>query len=193
MEAKAYHVALWGKGALRREAFHPPRPGEPPMWKPKGGLWLSLWREGWGPEWGLWWLVHYDLPKAKDLEAPVWEVDLEGLVLREAGLVPPDFLAPGVDGWIVLPEALEARWRALPKEQRKGLPGWWPAWDVATVWLARWPGEERLRFLGTLREVCPREAVEAFEAALEREGGSSVPEGWRGGLKAPGRWRTSRP
>lgn len=90
---------------------------------------------------------------------------------------PPDFLAPGVDGWIVLPEALEPRWRALPKEQRKGLPRWWPVWDVATVWLARWPGEERLRFLGTLREVCPREAVEAFEAALEREGGPSVPEG----------------
>uniref|UniRef100_A0A7V4E7F5 Uncharacterized protein n=1 Tax=Thermus tengchongensis TaxID=1214928 RepID=A0A7V4E7F5_9DEIN len=71
-----------------------------------------------------------------------------------------------MDGWIVLPEALEARWRALPEEQRKGLPRWWPAWDVATVWLRVWPGEERIRFLGTLGEVCPEQAVQALRTAL---------------------------
>lgn len=166
---KAYHVALRGGGPLREEAFHPPRPGRAPLFKPEGGLWLSLWREGWGPEWGIWWVLRYDLPEAKDLEAPVWEVDLGGLVLREAGLALPDFLDPSVDGWIVLPEALEARWRALPKEQRKGPgwgPGWWLAWDVATVWLRVWPGEERIRFLGTLGEVCPEQAVQALRTAL---------------------------
>lgn len=68
--------------------------------------------------------------------------------------------------WVVVPEALEARWRALPEEQRKGLPRWWPAWDVATVWLRVWPGEERIRFLGTLGEVCPEQAVQALRTAL---------------------------
>ncbi len=68
-------------------------------------------------------------------------------------------------GWVV-PEALEAAHRALPEEEREGLPRWWTTWDVATVWLRVWPGEERIRFLGTLGEVCPEQAVQALRTAL---------------------------
>lgn len=100
-----------------------------------------------------------------NLKVPVWEVDLEGLAIREAGLFLPDFLDPEADGWLVLPEVLEARWRALPEEKREGLPRWWTTWDVATVGLRVWP-EGRVRFLGTLGEVCPEEAVGELEAAL---------------------------
>mgnify|MGYP000897492552 FL=1 len=162
---KAYHVALRPGGPLRREAFRPPRPGRAPLFKPEGGLWLSLWREGWGPEWGIWWVLRYDFPTRRILKAPVWEVDLEGLAIREAELFLPDFLDPGVDGWLVLPEVLEARWRALPEEKRESLPRWWTTWDVATVWLRVWP-EGRIRFLGTLGEVCPEEAVRELEAEV---------------------------
>ncbi|GAA6762550.1 MULTISPECIES: hypothetical protein [Thermus] len=163
---KAYHVVLWGEGPLRKEAFHPPRPGKPPLWKPSGGLWLSTWKKGWGPEWGIWWLLHYHTPSLKDLQAPVWEVDLKGLTLRKAGLTFPDFSDPKVDGWIVLPKALEAAHRTLPEKQQAKLPKWWTAWDVSTVWLRVWP-EGRIRFLGTLEEVCPKKAVQALKTALE--------------------------
>ncbi|BFH77264.1 hypothetical protein TthTF19_24200 (plasmid) [Thermus thermophilus] len=100
-----------------------------------------------------------------NLKVPVWELDLEGLAIREAELFLPDFLDPGVDGWLVLPEVLEARWRALPEEKRESLPRWWTTWDVATVWLRVWP-EGRVRFLGTLGEVCPEEAARELEAEV---------------------------
>jgi len=158
---KAYHVSLFRpRERLSPEDFRPPlvHPGWP---KPEGGLWLSLWREGWGPEWGLWWLVRYHVPAPRYLQAPVWEVSLEGLDLRVAELQVPDFLGGNWDGLVVLPDLLEQRVDTKP-----GAPPpwkrWWYGWDVRTVWLRKWPGEKRIRFLGTLAEVCPKEAVRTF-------------------------------
>lgn len=167
-DMRAYHVALRRRDSLRREAFRLPQFNGASLWKPEGGFWLSLWKEGWGPEWGIWWVLQYDVPKPEVLQAPVWEVDLDGLEIRKAGLHPPDFSSPEVDGWLVLPETLEAEWEDLPAPERSDAFKWWASWDVSTVWLRIWPGEERIRFLGTLQEVCPERAVQAFLEALDR-------------------------
>lgn len=162
---RGYFVPLLCPGrALARERFRPPRWGD---WvKPEGGLWLSLWREGWGPEWGIYWILHFapELLRPGLLEVPVWEVDLRGLRLLEAGLRHPSFPFPE-DGLLVLPEKLWEAWHALPKGERP--EPWWALWDVATVWLRRWPGEERIHLLGPLRRVVPGEAVEALLEVLK--------------------------
>ncbi len=165
----AYHVSLRKRGffSLKREGFRPPAPPTGSgggLWKPEGGLWLSLWRQGWGPEWGLWWVYSYDFPTPEVLEAPVYEVDLRNLRIAQASLLPPDFLDPEVDGWFVDPQRLDEEWLARPQG-----PRWWKGWDVRTVWLRVWP-EERVRYLGTLGEVCPEEGVKAFLEALDSSG-----------------------
>jgi len=136
----------------------------PGLNKPAGGFWTSLWREDWGPEWGLWWAYHYEPTNELVVYLPVWEVDLEGLRVKAAGLERPRFGAYEEEGWdalLVDPVGLEHQ--APPEAHR-----WWAGWDVRTVWLPRWPGERRLRYLGTLQEVVPRETTEAYLREVRR-------------------------
>jgi len=68
--------------------------------------------------------------------------------------------------------------RKTPPEAHR----WWAGWSVHTTWLARWPGEKRLRYLGILQKVVARETAEAYlqEARrvveeLEQPGGGRSP------------------
>lgn len=171
----------WGRIPPREldpSLFRPPRrEGErfPFRDKPAGGLWLSLWVEGYGPEWGIPWLLECgSLPgdPALVLRSPVWEVDLRGLRLEVASRTPPDWerLFLEKDGLVVPYHALR---EAFPYDYL----AWWRLYDVDTVWLAVWPGEERLRRLGTLGEVVPERALRELEERYRKDLGHQVATG----------------
>ena len=165
---KSYWVPLIsGKKELSKENFREGWDKRGFTNKPRGGLFTSLWHPEWGPEWGLFWVFHYCSPEARDLELPVWEVDLRGWKVERAGKERPDFEAFKGGKWDALlidPASLEEEWESLPTAEK-----WWLGWDVRTVWIPKWP-EERVRFLGKLGEVAPREAVERYLKVAQRFG-----------------------